>query len=242
MKLWKNPGYVIIAFYLFGASIIAAQTSPSVNYQIRAKGFEGSNSSQLLVTADVPSSFETVEIQFQSPPQFVVEPSSLKFDPNPGKKIVGVNVRRIGDPPAGEYSILAHATAKPSGGGSPFAVDQEVTFVYTRRIQVRYYFILGLAGFVLGYLLRIVTGVLKNVPAPAPVLPNTQDGPITTFVRRHYYTVDFFVSLVLAFVVLLYLMREGHPPDSASAWYGALLTGIGLGFLTNNDLLARIKT
>ena len=159
---------------------------------------------------------------------------------------MAVNLRRTSDVATGEYSVLAHATAQPSGTGVPLAVDQAVTFTYTRRLPVKCYFLLGLAGFVLGYLLRIVTGVLKKIPAPAPAIPNDaggggQDGPVTMFVKRHYYLVDFLVSLVLAFVVLLYLMREGHPPDTASAWYGALLTGIGLGFLTNNDLLARIK-
>ena len=134
---------------------------------------------------------------------------------------------------------------QPSGNGSPLAVDQVVTFTYTKRLEVKFYFLLGLVGFIVGYLLRIVTGVLKNVPAPAPVIAaggaGGQDGPVTTFVKRHYYTVDFLVSFALAFVVLLYLMREGHAPDSAAAWSGALLTGIGLGFLANNDLLARIK-
>jgi hypothetical protein len=108
-----------------------------------------------------------------------------------------------------------------------------------------------LVGFILGYLLRIVTGVLKKIPPPAPLQAagsggggngGGEEGPVTTLVKNHYYIVDFLISLVLAFVVLLYWMREGHLPDSASAWYGALLTGIGLGFLTNNDLLARIKT
>jgi hypothetical protein len=189
-----------------------------------------------------------VDIQFVAPPGFVVDPTNLRFDPQPGKRIVAVNLRRTSDVASAEYSVLAHAIALPSGsGGSALAVDQAVTFTYTRRLEVKFYFLLGLAGFVLGYLLRIVTGVLKRIPAPAPALPvdgdgaTGQDGPVTIFVKRHYYTVDFLVSLALAFAVLLYLMKEGHPPDSAAAWYGAVLTGIGLGFLANNDLLARIK-
>jgi len=219
-----------------------------MTYQLRTKDFDNSPSAQLLVTADVPATFGRVDIQFVSPPGFVVDPASLRFDPQPGKRIVAVNLRRIGDVSTDEYSVLAHATALPSGSTAPpFSVDQAVNFTYTRRLQVKFYFLLGLAGSVLGYLLRIVTGVLKRIPVPAPALPedgggaSAKDGPVTIFVKGHYYTVDFLASLLLAFVVLLYLMKEGHPPDSAAAWYGALLTGIGLGFLTNNDLLARIK-
>ena len=88
---------------------------------------------------------------------------------------------------------------------------------------MKVYFMLGLTGFVLGYFLRIVTAVLKIIPAPAPVVPSAiggtgaaRDGPVTVFVKSHYHLVDFLVSLVLAFTVLLYLMKEGHPPDSAA--------------------------
>ena len=238
-----------IVCWFLGNSVTAAQTSPSLAYQLRSKDFENSNSAQLLVTADIPTTFEKVDVQFVTPPEFVAEPTNLTFDANPGKRIVAVIIRRVGDPLSGDYAVLVHATAQPSASGSGIAIDQVVNFTYTKRLQVKFYFIFGLLGFIVGYLLRIVTGVLKQVPAPVPLAETdggggpgkSGDGPITAFVKQHYYRVDFSVSLVLAFVVLLYLMREGHPPDSAAAWYGALLTGIGLGFLTNNDLLARIR-
>ncbi len=239
----KNLPYIFLVCCLLDPHTAAAQDSPSVAYQLRAKDFDTSNSAQLLVTADIPANFGKISIQFVAPPGFALDPVTLNFDPQPGKRITAVSVRRTADAVGGEYSILAHATAQPSGSGPPLAVDQLVTFTYTKRLEAKFYFLLGLAGFIAGYLLRIVTGVLKNIPAPSPLLSTGggQDGPISAFVKKHYYKVDFLVSLVLAFVVLLYLMREGHPPDSAAAWYGALLTGIGLGFLTNNDLLARIK-
>jgi hypothetical protein len=246
MKSLKKALYVVVLCCSFRPCIALGQSSPSLTYQLKAKDFETSDSAQLLVTADVPITYGRVSIEFVAPPQFEAEPATLNFDPQSGKRIVAVSLRRVGEARSDDYTILVHATAQPSGaGGLPFAVDQVVTFTYTRRLENKYYFLLGLAGFILGYLLRIVTAVLRKVPAPAPFLPTSDDGPdgpLTAFVRAHYYRVDFLVSLILGFLVLLYLMREGHPPDSAAAWYGAILTGSGLGFLTNNDLLARIKT
>jgi hypothetical protein len=239
---------LVLACCFLGNCMVAAQSSPNVTYQLRTRDFETSNSAQLLVTAEVPATSLRIDIQFVAPPGFVVDPNSLRFEPQPGKRIVAVSVRRMADVGTSEYSLLVRATVQPAGNGSPFSVDQAVTFTYTRRLEVKVYFMLGLAGFVLGYFLRIVTAVLKIIPAPAPVVlgasggtGTARDGPVTVFVKGHYYLVDFLVSLVLAFIVLLYLMKEGHPPDSAAVWSGALLTGIGLGFLTNNDLLARIK-
>jgi len=243
MKKWARAIGLVVVCALEVAGFAAAESTPTISYQLRAAEFDNFRSAQLLVTVDVPASSGRVDIQFVAPPGFVVDPSNLRFDPLSGKRISAVAVRRTLDMAGGEYSILAHAEVQSSGSGSPVAVDQVVIFTYLKRLEVKFYFLLGLSGFVLGYLLRIVTGVLKNIPPPAPAVPaNGQDGPLTTFVKSHYYRVDFAVSLMLAFIVLLYLMREGHPPDSASAWYGALLTGVGLGFLTNNDLLARIKS
>jgi hypothetical protein len=247
MLVRKEKIRLVLLCCLLGTTYSGAQNNPSIAYQLRAKDFDTSNSAQLLATADVPATSGRLEVQFAAPPGFVVDPASLRFEPQPGKRIVAVTVRRMNDVSTSEYSILAHATALASGNGPPFAVDQAITFNYTRRLAVKAYFILGMAGFILGYFLRIITGVLKKIPPPAPAISgggagNGQDGPVTAFVKRHYYMVDLVVSLVLAFVVLLYLMKEGHPPDSASVWSGALLIGVGLGFLTNNDLLARIKT
>lgn len=234
---------LLLGVALLTACAASEPTSLTLTYQVRPKDFDNSTTAQLLVTADIPSTFGKIDVQFVAPPEFIVEPANLKFD-QPGKRIVPVVIRRTGDVPSGEYSVVARAIAQPSGSGAALATDQIVTITYTRRLAVKCYFLLGIIGFAIGYSLRVLTAVLKKIPAPnpAPADGEVADGPITAFTKAHYYTVDFFVSLVLATVVLLYLMKEGHPPDSAAMWSGALLTGIGLGFLANNDLLARIKT
>lgn len=251
MRFGEDPHRLcacILLMSIASVTVAIGQTTPSLTYQLRSKDFDSSDTAQLLVTGDIPAASGTAEVQFISPPGFEISPSTLTFEPQSGKSIVFAKVKLQRNAPSGESSILAHATVKPSGSGTSLALDQVITFVYIRRLPLRFYFLLGLVGFVLGYILRLFTGVLKTVPAPSPAPPNpeggggSQDGPITAFVKKHYYSVDFLVCLVLALAVLLYLIRDGHPPDSAATWYGAVLTGLGLGFLTNNDLIGRIRT
>ena len=160
-----------------------------------------------------------------------------------GTRIVTAVVKRDQTALSGDYVLIAHATA--SGSGATISFDQQIDFTFTRRLSIRCYVLLGLAGFLGGYFVRILTTVLKVIPAPSPAPQQGGDaggdGPVTRFAKAHYYLVDISVSTMLGLAALLYLIRDSHPPDSASAWYGALLTGFGLGFLTNNDLMARIK-
>lgn len=48
------------------------------------------------------------------------------------------------------------------------------------------------------------------------------------------------MTLLIGLFVLLYLLKDGHVPDSAAYWYGALVTGVGLGLLTNSELIVKL--
>ena len=242
-KLLSPPALAVLT-----VSWAAAQGVPSVSYSLHIKDFDNSDSAQLSITGNIPTNFSKVHIDFVPQAKFSVQPTSVDLDTSStGTKIITVVVKRDKDALSGDYFLVAHATAMAADKVTPFSFDQQINFTYTRRLSLRCYLILGLAGFVLGYLMRILTTVLKTIPAPTPFLAEgggggaAVDGPVTRFAKAHYYQVDLGVSLVLGFAALLYLIRDGHPPDSAAAWYGALLTGLGLGFLTNNDLMSRIK-
>lgn len=56
-----------------------------------------------------------------------------------------------------------------------------------------------------------------------------------------YYLVDLALTLAIAFLALVALSREGHAPDAASTWQGAMILGFGLGLLTPSDLLGKVK-
>ncbi len=60
------------------------------------------------------------------------------------------------------------------------------------------------------------------------------------FVLEHYYWVDFAVTLTVGFLALAALMKNGRPPASAEYWPEAIVLGVGLGLLTNSDLLTRV--
>lgn len=66
-----------------------------------------------------------------------------------------------------------------------------------------------------------------------------RNGPITRFVKDHYCQVDFAVTVALGAAALIALIKDGHPPESASAWYSALILGLGLGALTNSELITK---
>jgi len=225
----------------------AAQGVPSVSFSLHTKDFDSSDSAQLLITGNIPANISKIHIEFLPGAKFSVQPAAVDLDTSStGTKIVTAVVTRDKNALSGDYFLIAHATAM-TDKSTLISFDQQINFTYTKRLAIWNYLMLGLAGFVLGYLVRIFTTVLKAVPAPSPApVPGggaaVGDGPITRFVKAHYYPVDLTVSILLGLAALLYLIRDGHPPDSASAWYGALLTGLGLGFLTNNDLMARIRS
>ncbi len=226
----------------------AAQGVPSVSFSLHTKDFDSSDSAQLTITGNIPTNVTKIHIDFMPGAKFSVQPTAVDLDASStGTKIVTAVVTRDKSALSGDYFVIAHATAL-TDKNAVISFDQQINFTYTKRLSIRIYLLLGLTAFVLGYLVRVLTTVLKAIPVPSPAPPQpgtaqpAGDGPITRFAKAHYYWVDFAVSTLLGLSALLYLIRDGHPPDSASAWYSALITGFGLGFLTNNDLMARIRS
>jgi hypothetical protein len=125
---------------------------------------------------------------------------------------------------------------------SPITVvtSGSVSFDYVHRIEVWRYFLLGGLGIVVGYLVRIVMQIQKDIGPPHNPLTaeEEKDGPITLFVKEHYYWVDFAVAETLGLLSMLLLLKNDHVPDTSAHWYEALALGVGLGLLANTDLVA----
>jgi hypothetical protein len=100
----------------------------------------------------------------------------------------------------------------------------------------------GFCGIALGYLVRLVMKVEAKLPQPSPAPEKSEDvtGPVTSFVARNYYKVDFALTLLLGNLVLLALSHSYHPPSKAADVPGALIFGFSLGLLTNSDLITRL--
>jgi len=112
------------------------------------------------------------------------------------------------------------------------------------------YFVIGVLGIAIGYSARLVVDSLNALPKP--VLPaavaaggggGAPDlGWVSTFIKTHYYLMDFLVTLILGFLALVALVKDNHAPDSGLYWYSALGLGFGIGLLTNSDLITRLRT
>ena len=97
---------------------------------------------------------------------------------------------------------------------------------------------------------RLVVDSLNALPKP--VLPAAAAagvgggapdlGWVSTFIKTHYYLMDFLVTLILGFLALVALVKDNHAPDSGLYWYSALGLGFGIGLLTNSDLVTRLRT
>jgi hypothetical protein len=59
--------------------------------------------------------------------------------------------------------------------------------------------------------------------------------------EKHHYLLDGALTLILSFIVLVYLISGDRPPDSACTWYGAIVGGVALGFLSNAQLMSKIS-
>lgn len=137
-------------------------------------------------------------------------------------------------------------------------------FSYTPHLVLLAFYLVGLLGVLLGWASKlvvkahagktpppIVTGLFlspREAAANAQAMASGR-GPVhgsrfavwLSSSAPAYYAVDLLLTLVIAFLALVALSREGHAPDAASTWQGAMILGFGLGLLTPSDLLGKVK-
>lgn len=143
----------------------------------------------------------------------------------------------------GQYPLNVQLT-RDSSGVTAVLASGTTTLTLRPEQSLTAYLGLGALGIVLGYLLRVLIKVLSTTTPPAPEPRRGTEpvlGPIGRFVAAHYYQVDCAVTLLLGLAALLVLVKEGHLPENGAAWYGALLLGLGLGLLTNSELITKLR-
>lgn len=246
----------LLPLTLFAALILAemtpfasAQNPPKITLQAMPTKIVDGAPAQLAVTIEVQGTLQNVVLKVSPPPGFQADRNSLALATLSGKSTLLFSIRRSNSQPASGGLLLVSLEIPQGSGKEPQQIASEsLKLDYAPEISVSYFVWLGLFGVALGYCLRLLLKVLQSippdqVPAPAPVagqqLP-PPPGPVTLFVKKYYYLTDFLVTLALGFLALVALTKAGHPPETGNLWYTALAAGVGIGLLTNSELLTRI--
>ena len=236
---------VACAFPAVSGVHAAENPLPQVGMKLKLlpKELIGDRPAQLVVELDAKQPLAASQLHLEAP-QGIELVSSKPLARFQGKLSETFVVRRAqGEQPGPAGWIRVELREGQAGVGGTILANDILEFQFKSEISLSLYFILGCLGIALGYAIRLLVQVLKKVPAPspAPKAGGGSAGPITEFVQSHYYVVDFGVTLVLGFLVLVALLSDGSPPETGRMWPGALASGVGLGLLANSELITRIK-
>ena len=237
--------------------------APNMTLQMIPKSIVNGHEADLLIVIESTASLGDTTLQVFVAPGLEATPSCLTMPAFSGKVIQRTVIRRTKEKLlAGEHPVIVelagHPTAGPGGSAGPCAAaknkilaSQSLAFEYHPEIDLLDYLILGMIGVLGGWFLRFGVNLLKSVPPPLPAaLPQAKAAPtpapsfmerLTDWVKRYYYVLDCLVTLGIALTVLVFMAKSGRPPESGALWPGALATGIGLGLLTNSELLTRLR-
>jgi hypothetical protein len=237
----------IVVSIMFVLACIAQAQQPTVTLELIPSGILDHRQAQLFVTVESPQELNGAVLEVHASSDFQVSPSTIALPSVTRSVIENVEVTLINPKLLAGDQAVTVTLSQPSQPNDPktskILVSKLVKFSYTPEIPVSVFFLFAMIGLVLGYWVRLVVKVLGGVepPSPAPEQGGPQIGPITKFVKAHYYTVDFLVTVILAFIVLATLVQGGRPPQAGATWYGALASGVGIGLFTNSELLTRLR-
>ncbi len=218
----------------------------SISLELIPQGLLDGRKTQLYITVESVGELKGAVLEITSPTSFIVDDPKISL-PAFNRSIICSTGIAVGkkDLLSDEYAFTVTLTVSDGTNGRKTLATKLVKFKYAAEVGLWTFFLLGAIGLVLGYWIRLIVKVLAGVTPPSPAPERSgdgqQDGPITTFVKKHYYSVDFFVTALIAFLLLATLCQGGRPPQSGATWYGALATGVGLGLFTNSELLTKLK-
>jgi hypothetical protein len=150
------------------------------------------------------------------------------------------------------------ATVTDRASGAPLG-EGHYTFTYAHLVSLKAFYPLALLGILLGWILKLLVKVnagrkppervVNPFLSPKRVEELRRNGPTESvgFAKKLeesaklYYLVDGALTLAIGFIALLAMTRDGAAPAAAAHWQGALIVGFGLGVLTPQDLLGKVK-
>lgn len=237
---------LLAIFFAVRGVALAAEVvvSPTLTVQVVPKEIVAKRTIRVLVSLDaagVSGGLADAAIRLSAPPGFRADPAVVSIGPLSGRATKSFNLRvDSAQILTGQHAALIEVTVG-SGPESRIVASQSLLVDYLHEIALWEYFLFGLIGICLGYGIRLILKARESVPAPLPAPAEGEaPGPVTKFVREHYYLADFLLTVSLGLIALAGLAKVGRPPDAAAAWYAAGVLGAGLGVLTNNELLKKI--
>jgi len=225
-------------------SCVARSQQPTVTLELIPGGVLEHRQAQLYITIESAQELNNANLEIHGSPDFKITPSMIALPSITRTIIESVTIETVNPKTlAGEQALTVTLSQTSNSTGTKILVSKLTNFTYTPEISLRLFFVFAMIGVAVGYWIRLIVSVLGSVDPPPADEPagSPPGGPITKFVKGHYYTVDFLVTVALAFIVLATFVQSGRPPTSGAAWYGALASGVGIGLFTNSELLTRLK-
>jgi hypothetical protein len=235
---------ILLSMALLWCASAAQAQQPTVTLELIPNGVLDHRQAQLYITVESPQELKDAVLEVHASSDFNISPATITL-PSVSRSVIENMSVTLVNPKllAGDQALTVTLYQPNDSNTRKILVSKLIKFAYTPEISLPIFFLLALGGVVIGYWLRLVIKVLGTIdPPPAvPVPAGSQPGPITTFVKTHYYLVDFLVTLIIAFIVLATFIQGGRPPQSGATWYGALASGVGIGLFTNSELLTRLR-
>ena len=242
---WKLGEPLLVAF-AFVALTLGGQPAPpayTIQMKLVPKGVYGHTPSQLLVTTR-GGPLGGLKLSLRATNGFSISPAEVAWPAGATHAtfVASADLTPSTTSPPNSASVVA-SLSRDEGGVAKTLVTEILDFDYQPALGVTRYLFIGALGVGIGYLLRLAIKALSEAESAAKLALGATPAPtgLREFVLKHYYLVDFAVTLILGLLVLMSLMKDGRPPMNASYWYNALVIGVGLGLLTNSDLLTRVK-
>jgi hypothetical protein len=255
--------WVVPMWLAFSAGVAAAQ-SVKITSALIPDGTLRRAPAQLVVTTESAQPLTGATLKVTAPQGFAitspggaaaVDPSgstvlSLPLGSFAGRISRTVNVHINEATAPGQYQLLFDVIAAAVAGvPTTTLVHESIAVTAAPEQPILQYFGWGLLGIVIGYALRVAIKVQATITPPALVQEAPASGQptptkphwIRVLITKYYYGVDMGVTVVLGGAAMVLLLKNGHLPDGGATWYGALVLGLGLGLLTNSDLITRFK-
>ncbi len=217
---------------------------PSLNLELIPNSVFDHRQVQLYVTVESSQVLDDAVLEVRTSTDFKAEPSTIQLPSITRSLIQNVTITPVNrELLVGDQAITVTLSQPNDPAKRKILASKLLKFSYAPEISLCLFFIFASLGLIVGYWVRLIVKVLGTVTpppaAPEPAAP--AQGPITRLVQAHYYSVDFLVTVALAFIVLATLVQNGRPPQAGATWYGALASGVGIGLFTNSELLTRLK-